>query len=57
MLQRIASLFRDEEGISAIEYAIIGGAVLAVVSAGAALLVPQITAQFNTMNGALGGGA
>jgi Flp pilus assembly pilin Flp len=55
MLKKFVRLFRDEEGISAIEYAIIGGAVLAVVSAGAIAIAPQITTQFDTMNTALGG--
>ncbi|MDK2955769.1 MAG: Flp/Fap pilin component [Desulfovibrionales bacterium] len=49
MLKKFARLFRDEEGISAIEYAVIGAAVLGVITAGAALLTPRITTGFQSM--------
>jgi Flp pilus assembly pilin Flp len=51
MWKRLASLFRDEEGISAIEYAVLGAVVVAAVSTGAVMLRDPITNVFTDMAG------
>ncbi len=62
MLTKMARLFsatRDEEGATAIEYALIAALIAVVIIGSVSLLGTQVSATFNTIASALvfGGGA
>ena len=49
MIKLLKQLWRDDSGISAIEYALIAGAIALAVLAGAQVLGPAISDKFNTI--------
>jgi pilus assembly protein Flp/PilA len=56
VVSSIKQFMRDEEGASAIEYALLAGLIAVVFIAGATLLGNNIQALFNAIGVCLGGG-
>ncbi|WP_432380559.1 Flp family type IVb pilin [Duganella sp. P38] len=50
-MQAIHSFLRDEDGITAIEYALMAAAIAAAITAGLAILGPKITASLTYISG------
>ena len=56
MMKKIKELWRDESGISAIEYALIAAGIALAISVGAGLLGNAVNNKFNEIANNLNGG-
>ena len=55
MIQRFKELWRDESGISAVEYALLAAGIAAVVIAGAKIVGNALNTRFNNLANEING--
>jgi pilus assembly protein Flp/PilA len=55
LIQQIKSVAQDEEGISAVEYGVLGALMVAAIVAGMLILGPQLTATFTSIANSMKG--
>lgn len=54
-MNAINQFLKDEDGVSAIEYALIAAAIVVVVGAAASVMGPRLKVMFNSVITAMGG--
>jgi len=53
-MEKIKRFFKEEEGVTAIEYGLIAGLIALVIIAAVALIGTTLSGTFNTIAGSLG---
>lgn len=56
MFSRIVSFFKEEDGVSALEYGLIAALIAGVIIGAVTLLGTNVQGTFNTIAGSMGGG-
>ncbi len=56
MFSRIIGFFKEEEGVSALEYGLIAALIAGVIIGAVTLLGTNVQGTFNTIAGSMGGG-